>query len=92
MGHFVGDDPFQLQAVKPLKQPPGYGDQGLLRVPAGGEGIGHVGFNDIDPGHRPSRGDAEAFHHVIEVGFLFLADRMGSGHGGHHVLAAEVSG
>ena len=65
--HLVGDDALQFLAVHQLEQAPGHGDRGVLRVAAGGEGVGRVGVDDVDLGLGYARRDGDFLDDVVQL-------------------------
>ena len=80
----VGQHALELDAVHLLQQAGGDGDGRVLRVAAGGEGVGAGVVDDVDPRLRQPAGDAQALDEVVaaartRVGSAGLGPAHGQG-------------
>ncbi len=75
VGHLVGDDALELDAVELFEDAGRDADHGRLRLAARGEGVGRRVVDDVALGRGQAGGEGQPLDDVIEVGELVLGDR-----------------
>ena len=68
MRQFVRNHGGDFARLEIAQQARRHGDRGVLRVAAGGEGVGLLGVDDIEPGRRDAGALRQRLDHVVEVG------------------------
>jgi len=63
----------------------------MLRIPAGGKGIGGILGDDVHPGLGQPGLDGKSLHHLMQVRGLILGNFPGAAHGQGDLVAEPVS-
>ena len=66
------------------------GDGGMLRIAAGGEGVGLIVVDHVDLGHRQAGALGEIAHQGIELRGARLVDLPRAIHGQHHAVGIPI--
>ena len=91
MGQFVGDHGRDFAGFEVFQEARGHRDRGVLRIAAGGEGIGLLGLDDIDRRGRDAGLAREDINHVIELGHAGALHRHGILHAQHQLVGIPVA-
>ena len=90
VAELVGEDPFELDPVELLHQAGRHRHRRVAGVAAGGEGVGRVVLDDVDPRLREPAGDAQALDQVVEPGVGDGVGRSGVARGQGDGVALPV--
>ncbi len=90
MADLVRQHAGELLLVHRLQQTSGDCERRVLRVAAGGEGIGLRIFHDVDPWHWHSGGGGELLHEHVELRRRALVDRARAVHREHHLVGVPI--
>ena len=91
VGDLVRHHALELAPVEQRQQAGGGRDVGVLRVAAGGEGVGRHVVDDVDVGRlRQAGADRGVLHGAVQLGLLGLRHRVRAGRGGDDLARAEV--
>ena len=80
MRQLVREHALELVVVEDPHDALGHRDRRVLRVAAGGEGIGRVGRDDVDARHRDLRTRRQPAHDRVQSGRLGLVDGLSTVH------------
>ena len=86
----VADDALELLAVELLQEAGGDRDRCVLRVAAGGEGVGGGVVDDVDLGHRHVRGDRHLRTTLMSCGAVVASTSLRLRTREHEPVAAEA--
>ena len=91
MGQLVGGDSPQLVAIQRLDDAPGESDRRVVRIAAGGKGVGLLLRNDIHRGHRQVGPPGQFFNHLVQLGVAVPVDLLGPVHLQYHLVGIPVA-
>ena len=91
VAEFMSEHAFQFIVVEQSEDALGYGDGSVVRIASGGEGVGRIGRDDIDLGHRQADFLRQALDDVVDARQIFAADGLGA-IGGERDLVGEKVG
>jgi len=80
MGELVGHYPLKLIRGKDAQNPVGGGYCSVGGISPGGEGVGALGRDDVDPRHGEAGLQRKPAHHAVKGGMVVLADFAGAVH------------
>ena len=87
----MGEHAFEFFVVEQTENALSYGDRSVVRIASGGEGVGRIGRDYVDLGHRQADFLRQALDDVIDARQIFAADGLGA-IGGERDLVGEKVG
>ena len=91
VGELVGEDAGDLVVVEDAHDAGGDGDGCVVGVAAGGEGVGLVGVDNADFGHRQAGAVGEVLDEGVELRGFFARDFLGAAPAQDEGVAAPVA-
>ena len=91
MTELVAQHAHDLLAAQMAQQAGVHRHRGMLGAAAGGEGVGLVLVDQVDPRHRQAGALGELLDDLVELGRLGRADLARIAHAQHHRIAVPVS-
>ena len=91
MAEFVRDDAFEFFVVEQAENAVGNGDGRVVGIASGGEGVGRIGRDDVNLGHRQADFLRQALDDVIDARQVLTADGLGAVGGERDLVGEKVS-
>src|ERR1017187_9274460 len=86
----MGEHALQFVVGEQSEDALGYGDGSVVRIASGGEGVGRVGRDEVDLGHRQADFLRQALDDVVDPRQIFTANRLGAIGGERNLVGEKV--